>query len=361
MQTLSTSSLNSLDAVVLPEQCRIHGLNMAMYRLPGSGDTVRFMASDRLIESADVWESDGFLTATFLNDVRLIPADYCREINVNELIQGLTDNEEEQTPMPPMPAAYGDAVGEIVRRLRVRGGKTVYSATRRARCGYSVAEAFGVLCRRYPDAFVFVWQHIGSPEAWLGASPELLLKREGDEISTMALAGTRRAGSSGGWDAKNRDEQGMVADFIADILSRRGLDPGRGDTGTLRAGGVEHICTPFRTQLKPQTDVAELLRELAPTPALAGLPRDEALADIAALEPHRRSYYGGYFGPVSPQRMHLAVTLRCMAMRPDTGECTLYAGGGITASSEPQSEWREVNAKMQTLGTALGLEFTDRD
>lgn len=211
-------------------------------------------------------------------------------------------------------------------------------------------EIYDRLERLYPGAFVF---YLSTPEtgSWIGASPELLLKREGDTIHTVALAGTRRAGTEGDWDFKNVREQQMVTDFICETLSRHGLTPKCQPTETHNAGPVEHLITRISADVPETFGLAEtqaLVTDLSPTPALSGLPREKAMKLIETNETFRRHLYGGCIGRIRDAKdWCFFVNLRSALL--STRATYLYVGGGITALSEPMKEWEETELKSVTL------------
>ena len=90
------------------------------------------------------------------------------------------------------------------------------------------------------------------------------------------------------------------------------------------------------------------MKRLHPTPAVCGLPKEETYRIIRENEGYDRSYYSGFIGWLAPEgKSDLYVNLRCMNIL--RGSFVLYAGGGILASSEIESEWLETEAKMQTM------------
>ena len=230
------------------------------------------------------------------------------------------------------------------------GGKTVISRVIKTDPLPDPDAAFDALADAYPDACVFTFDTPVTGR-WIGASPELLLSADGRSLTTMALAGTRPAGTAEPWDDKNREEQQLVTDFIADTLRRHNLSPIIGTRRTRRAGRIEHLMTPISASIPDDWSLPRLkalLADLAPTPALGGFPRQESLRLIARLETHHRAYYGGYFGIVeSPRRFTLFVNLRSALVTP--GNTYLYVGGGITAKSRPDDEWTETERKSNTL------------
>ena len=224
------------------------------------------------------------------------------------------------------------------------------------------AEAvFRALCDAYPSAFVFGFR---TPETgtWIGASPELLLSKSGRTLTTMALAGTRPAGTCGEWDEKNREEQAIVRNYIAGILENHGCEVKIHPTETAQAGPVEHIrnmitaimpCRNNTSSAGQKEDgletAARVADSLSPTPALCGSPREEAFTAINEAEDFRRGCYGGCCGPVSEDgaAFDIYVNLRSMCIK--DGVTCLFAGGGIVAGSEPDSEWHETERKLSTI------------
>lgn len=351
---LSISSLKSLSNKDVAEQAIKHGLNFAMFRLPGEEQCCMYV-SERLLASEEESGAKGFVIAPFRNDKRyIIPADYIRTWHT----EGEMVGSKAEADCPPMPEWYGEGVSEIVRRHKKRGGKTVFACRRITDlCVQSVFDAFSKLVIAYPLAFVFCWKTAFDEEVWIGATPELLLESDGVGVRTMSLAGTRRRmPEDTPWDEKNMKEQAMVSDFIESVFHGFGVSCSRETPCILQAGEIEHICTRFSARPGNKVAVSSLLKVLAPTPAVSGFPRVEALADIDDLESFDRAYYSGYCGVQDSESvMRLFVTLRCMSLSPATGRCVLYAGGGITSQSVPEAEWREVNSKMNTLASVLQL------
>ena len=221
---------------------------------------------------------------------------------------------------------------------------------------FAIDEAFAVpllFCRavrRYPEAFVYVF-HTPQSGTWFGSTPEILLSGGIDRLSTVALAGTRLRGRDGGnrpWDAKNTMEQGFVADYVARVLRGFGIDDPGVETSTVGAGRVEHRCSRFTFACPEGVRPGQLAAALHPTPAVCGLPKDEAFGFIRRHEACCREYYAGFIGPVGlGGRVELFVNLRCL--NAVGTELRLFAGGGIVRGSELGSEWRETENKMRTM------------
>ncbi len=220
--------------------------------------------------------------------------------------------------------------------------------------GFSPARAFLGACEGDPGTMAYLC-HVPAAGTWIGSTPEVLLSGNGDAWRTVAMAGTMPLG--GGtprvWDGKNREEQRLVADFIRGVAGKFGRDVTETGPHAWRAGDLWHLRTDFRFRMDRGAGLGCLLEALHPTPAVCGLPRDGALRFILGNEGHDRSYYSGFIGWLDPGgRTDLYVNIRCM--RVGDVEATLYAGGGILPSSDPDSEWEETIWKMETMGRLAG-------
>lgn len=245
-------------------------------------------------------------------------------------------------------SAYNEAIIKISSYHKIHGGKTVFARRIPTNEPIDSVKSFDALCKAFPDAFVFLFETEQSGR-WIGASPELLLEKKGVELHTMALAGTRLAGSTGEWDIKNIEEQQMVVDFICDCFSCFGFSPVVGERFTKIAGPVEHLCTPISARIPDNfSDWTRFLEVLSPTPAVCGTNRRISLDFIRKLEESPREYYGGWCGPVCEGSFSLFVNLRSAKIEKE-GWATLFAGGGITAQSNPDDEWTETERKASTL------------
>ena len=118
------------------------------------------------------------------------------------------------------------------------------------------------------------------------------------------------------------------------------------------AGALSHLKTDFHFSLKDNKNLGDLLKVLHPTPAVCGLPKEEAYRFILENEGYDRKYYSGFIGWLDPEgRTDLYVNLRCMHIEDE--QLTLYAGGGLLASSELNDEWQETEKKLQTMRRIL--------
>lgn len=248
-------------------------------------------------------------------------------------------------------AQYGEAIDKCLHLLHTRElDKIVLSKV--VVCDFKDMDwgtFFNILAEKYQDAFVFIYQ-TNATGAWIGATPETLGSYHNGIFTTMALAGTRAAGTPEEWGNKEIKEQEFVAEYISSILKQKGILYKMSHRFTKHAGQVEHLCNSFRMHTT-KTDAEELVSLLHPTPAVSGIPKEKAIQQIRETEPHCRSCYGGYVGPFSPSGFDYFVNLRSMQFNADRQ--ALFCGGGITAESDTTAEWEETEAKSETLKSIL--------
>lgn len=183
---------------------------------------------------------------------------------------------------------------------------------------------------------------------WMGASPELLFKKEGNSISTMALAGTKFNVNSK-WGEKEYSEQKIVQDEIFETLNPLCSSLSSGKTETISAGKIQHLRTNFVGKTK--ASISQLINALFPTSAIAGYPRSNALKLISEYESYERSFYSGFLGFSKDNKTSLFVNLRCLNITNE--KTTVYVGSGITKDSIPENEWEEILKKSETMINAL--------
>lgn len=216
---------------------------------------------------------------------------------------------------------------------------------------FSPPEAFLAACVRYPRSYVYLC-HTPQTGTWLGSTPEMLLSGEGNIWNTVAIAGTQllqKGKLPTNWDDKNLIEQMLVAYYIRMQLSSFDIHAVEKGPYTVRAGNLAHLRSDYHFSLPKDDDrLGSLLKLLHPTPAVSGLPKEEARAFILRNEGYDRKYYSGFIGWMEPRKKSdLYVNLRCMNIQEKT--LTLYAGGGLLPSSVMADEWKETQDKLQTM------------
>lgn len=208
----------------------------------------------------------------------------------------------------------------------------------------SPVKAYVELFEKYTSAFVSL-VYIPGKVLWLTATPELLVSVTKDEVQTVALAGTRKAGQAD-WADKEKKEQQLVTDYIYKVVDKHCSRIVMEGPKEVIAGNVAHLKTSFTGQL--DSGLWDLVMELHPTPAVCGVPKEKALNFIKDTEAHQRKYYAGFLGPCNMDKeTNLFVNLRCAEL--SNGKADLYVGGGITADSVPADEWDETVMKANTL------------
>jgi isochorismate synthase len=225
---------------------------------------------------------------------------------------------------------------------------------------FSPVGMFTRLCKEYPGAFVYLLS-IPLIGTWIGVTPETLVSlNKNNVLSTMALGGTVVIQSEGQpepkWERKELDEHNFISQYIADCFQKVGVEKlTRNGPRTSTAGKLYHLKTDFSAQLdrtQAQQVVTNILDLLHPTPAVCGIPKDEATSFIIGNEGYRREFYTGFLGPVNiDNESHLFVNLRCMQLYKNLA--ILYSGAGVTRESDPVKEWEETQAKSGTLRGGL--------
>jgi isochorismate synthase len=205
---------------------------------------------------------------------------------------------------------------------------------------------------RYKESFRYAFRSLDDDEQlWIGATPELLLRKRGSRFTSVALAGTVEIGQESRWTAKERLEQQYVIDDIRarlDIVGAKHVLVA--PTATVLHGRVAHLRSTIDFTF--DGDGRQVVDALHPTAACAGLPRDRALDFIRRYETFDRGFYSGYALVERPNGDFDAyVLLRCMTVHGD--RISFYAGGGITEGSLPELEWRETELKMRTMSSVI--------
>ena len=218
-----------------------------------------------------------------------------------------------------------------------------------------VVGAFDKALTHYPNAFVSLCY---TPQSglWLCATPEMLLRGDGADWQTVALAGTmpRQAdGEPSVWSEKNRREHHYVQRFIGELLEQEGIPYQALDVETTTTGQLQHLQARFALQLPEGYAPITLAERLHPTPAVCGTPQRVAQRLILEEESAERSYYAGFLGWYEPERrVDLFVQIRCLQLLPEQA-LRLYAGGGIVRGSSLESEWQEVLHKLSAIHSLI--------
>jgi salicylate biosynthesis isochorismate synthase/menaquinone-specific isochorismate synthase len=222
---------------------------------------------------------------------------------------------------------------------------------------HDVAAVYDVLRGGFGGCFVFA---VGRGDAaFLAASPELLIRREGLRASTVALAGSTGRSADPAVDdhlgermlrsAKERSEHAIVAERIACALRPHAVWVTMPDEPTIvRIANIQHLATPIRAQLARPVSALQLAGLLHPTPAVGGEPTAQAMPLIRALEGIDRGWFAGPVGWIDTNGDgEFCVALRCALVEGRVARC--FAGVGVVAESEPAAELAETEVKLGAL------------
>jgi salicylate biosynthesis isochorismate synthase len=260
--------------------------------------------------------------------------------------------------MPP--SHYEEAVARALQRIRAGELDKIVLARDvevHAPAAHDPAAVIGLLRAEFPSCYVFA---VGRGDAvFLAASPELLIRREGQRASTVALAGSTRRSADPAVDDhlgeqlmhsdKDREENAIVARRIARLLAPHAVWVAAApEPALVRVANIQHLGAPIRAQLASPIGAIELAGLLHPTPAVGGEPGAVAEPLIPALEGIDRGWYAGPVGWTDAGGDgEFCVALRCALLRDRLAY--LYAGSGIVRDSDPAAELAETEVKLQAL------------
>jgi isochorismate synthase len=258
------------------------------------------------------------------------------------------------------PEHYEQAVGRAVEMIAAGRLEKIVLAREvqvHAPGDYDPAAIFGVLREEFPSCFVFCVGRAGA--ALIAASPELLVRREGQRVSTLALAGSSRRSADPAVDAhlgeqllrdrSYREEHAIVARRIERTLRPHAVWVAAAPEPELvRIANIQHLGTPIRAQLASPLEALELAALMHPTPAVGGEPLSVAGPLIPALEGLDRGWYSGPVGWTDTTGDgEFCVALRCALLDGAVARC--YAGNGIVRDSDPARELAETEIKLSAL------------
>ena len=210
-----------------------------------------------------------------------------------------------------------------------------------------------------PSPYMFYFDF--GPFHVVGASPEILVRLEGDTVTVRPIAGTRRRGTTPAEDVA------LAEELLADAKERAEhimlVDLGRNDVGRVAQTGtvcvteqmvieryshVMHIVSNVEGKLRPGLRAIDVLRATFPAGTVSGAPKVRAMEIIDELEPVKRGVYAGAVGYLGFHgNMDVAIALRTAVVK--DGMLHVQAGGGIVADSQPQAEWQETQSKARAL------------
>lgn len=208
----------------------------------------------------------------------------------------------------------------------------------------NLKKSFENLCNTYPNAFRYIFEKDGI--CWMGAFSELLGKydKQTGNFQTMSLAGTLPVNEE--WSKKEIEEQKPVTDFIAQTLEKHAENIKISETYDHISGNIKHLRTDFSANISVEK-LDKIISELHPTPAVCGIPKDFCANTIEEFEKYPRELYSGYTKIETDKEVQYFVNLRCAKIFQNSIHA--FVGGGITADSNPEKEWRETELKSQAI------------
>ncbi|MEP6804028.1 MAG: chorismate-binding protein [Flavobacterium sp.] len=339
-------------------------LPFVMYSKPNSSNIFGLLQQNKTLHKIFNYKEKGFVFASFDEKQLILIPENESEIITTE--QGeITFDAIEIEDLSFDTAAkiqYEDLVSKGIEAIKNEEfKKVVLSRSEKVDLAeFDFIETFQHLIELYPTTFSYAFFH---PEIgfWMGATPEQLLKANGNVFETTALAGTQKANLEAEivWQQKEKDEQQYVTDFIVKRLREVASAVDITEPYSVKAGSIWHIKTDISGVLNANSTLEEVIDTLHPTPAVCGLPKKKAKAFIIENENYHRTFYTGFLGELNSSFANndissdLFVNLRSMQIQDN--KAILYMGCGITKESIPEKEWEESVNKSMTMKRVLKL------
>ncbi len=218
----------------------------------------------------------------------------------------------------------------------------------------------GRLKKANPNSNIFFIKK--NESVFLGASPEILMEVISNTLKTEAIAGSRRRGGNKEEDGElenelfysNKEcaEHNFVVDFLVTNLAELASDVSYNKIPTVKKlTSIQHLSTEITAKLKDGSSLFSVIKNIFPTPAVCGYPKEEAMKLISELEDFDRGLYAGLVGWISPSSAQLIVAIRSALINKNT--IFVYAGCGIVEGSNPESEFAETEIKFKTILAAF--------
>lgn len=346
------------------EEALLHNRPFVLYRKPNETQiNAWFQNTDKLVQFADFIENS-FVFAPFALDEKIYFLQKDCEIFQEEINFLVENNQQKVNDFPTIKneenikKQHISLVEKAVSSIKNDEFSKVVLA-RKEEVSVEKNDFFFYyqrLLQNYPTAFVYWWFHpkVGM---WMGATPELLLENQNQTIKTVALAGTISAIGNNKeeivWGEKEKAEQQIVTDFIVNVLNAHCETVTTSQVYTHQAGNLFHLKTDIQGEISDEKQLEFIVKDLHPTPALCGFPKEKAKEFILQNEGFDREFYGGFLGEyqIKEKQTQLFVNLRCMQLVEN--RAYIYIGGGINVESIPVNEYEETVNKSKTIKKAL--------
>lgn len=330
------------------------GFSFCMYRFPNEQNLNLAVQADILPHQPMTgFTIAPFVTSSVAPQVHLYKIDNWADDWRNH-IHGLPDRATEWASLPPENGKeqYLERLSYLLKDMRAGVlDKAILSRVILAQKGHDFDpfRLFTRLCEDYPDTFGSIFYKPGEG-IWIGATPEILLIKDGEKYRTMALAGTQpRKNGDYQWRQKELEEHEMVGRHIEQVFENRSYEClEKKGPFTIEAARVAHLRTDYVFARNDSENISAIVADLHPTPAIGGLPVDIGVECILKYEGYDRKYYCGYIGETNGiDSARLFINLRCLQV--GKTQLAVFAGGGITASSNEEEEWNETVQKSLTM------------
>lgn len=334
-----------------------------VYRKPNKITISGLFMDDCSLSYTNEFSESGFVFAPFNNKEKsiLFPLEKSKFINEELSFAPLINNKKDFFSDEQSKQNHIELVEKTIREINENDLKKVVVSRKEPVeiTNFNLIEVYKNLLQNYSNAFVYIWFH---PKVglWLGATPETLLEFNEVTFKTMSLAGTQVDNNIKNvvWKSKELEEQQLVTDFIENQLKGISLNLKVDKKETIKAGSLLHLRTKVLGELKEKSTLKTLIRALHPTPAVCGLPREQAKNFILQNENYNRTFYTGFLGELNftinnskTKTSSLFVNLRCMNIHEN--RASIFVGGGITKDSNAKKEWEETVSKSAIMKRVL--------
>ena len=337
-------------------------LPFVLYAKPNSNQVIGFFQQNNQLHLTVDFSKKGFVFANFKgSQTILFPENECEVLNEKYEVSNDLFHTEKSKLSTEGKEAFQILVEKGIKAIEEGKFQKVVLSRKETLVekNFKFLEVYQNMLSTYPNAFRYCWFH---PEVgmWMGATPEQLLKVENSKFKTVALAGTQKfdANSEAIWEKKEKEEQQFVTDFILNELKAESASLNQTEPYTFQAGTIVHLKTDINGVFKSDFDLKKVIKVLHPTPAVCGLPKEEAKNFILKNEGYDRKFYAGFIGELNGNVLKdknddsdLFVNLRCMEI--EQNKIHLYIGCGITKDSDPEKEYFETANKAMTMKQIL--------
>lgn len=218
------------------------------------------------------------------------------------------------------------------------------------------------LLHEQKTSYVYVVEE--GAQSFISASPERLIRKEGNSVSSSCIAGSIKRGQTDEEDEqlgrellsdqKNRMEHQIVVNMINDAFLANCTAVKKPEKpGLYKTKNIQHLYTPITGTINENASLFDLIHKLHPTPAVGGEPRELALEFIRNVEPMNRGWYAAPVGWIDcKDNGEFIVALRSGLI--ERNQARLFAGCGIVEDSDPEKEFEETQIKLRPMLSALG-------